>query len=133
MKLVDTTFLIDLSRNDRDAIKKAFDLDKDPAVFCTEISVYEVVMGIYAIKEIDHVKKLEKLEDMFRRFHLLGLDHLSSIKSAEIAGGLIRGGKIISDTDCMIAGIALTNGISTIITRDKEHFERIKGIKVESY
>ena len=53
MKLVDTTFLIDLSRNDRDAIKKAFDLDKYPAVFCTEISVYEVAMGVYAIKNID--------------------------------------------------------------------------------
>ena len=133
MKIVDTIFLIDLSRNDRDAVSKAFDLDKYPAVFCTEISVYEIVMGVYAIKGIDHIKKLEKLEDMFRRFRLLALDHPSSIKSAEIAGELMRGGKIISDTDCMIAGIALSNGISTIVTRDKEHFSRIKGIKVESY
>ena len=133
MKLVDTTFLVDLSRNDKDAVKKSFDLDKGPAVFCTEISVYEVVMGVYAIKGIEHTKKLEKLEDMFNRFHLLTLDHISSIKSAEIAGELIRDGKTISDTDCMIAGIALSNGISTIVTRDKEHFERIKGIKVESY
>jgi len=33
----------------------------------------------------------------------------------------------------MIAGIALSNNINTIITRDKEHFKRIEGIKVESY
>ena len=133
MKIIDTAFLIDLSRNKESAIKKSFELDREERIFCTEISVYELIMGVCAIKGIDYNEKIEKLEDMFRRFHLLALDHSSAIKAAEIAGQLVRKGQMISDTDTMIAGIALSNGIATIITRDKEHFQRIKGMKVESY
>lgn len=133
MKLVDTTFLIDLSKNKADAVKKSLELDEEPKVFCTEISVYEIILGVYAIKNIDYNKRLQKLESMFNNFHILTLDHNSAIKAGEIAGELIKTGKTISDADCMIAGIALSNNIITIITKDKEHFTRIKGIKVEGY
>lgn len=133
MKLVDTTFLIDLSKNNQDAVKKSLELDKEPRVYCTEISVYEITLGVYAIEGIDHGKKLQKLETMFNNFDILPLDHDSAIKSGEIAGYLIKNGITISDTDCLIAGIALSNNINTIITRDIEHFKRIKGIKVEWY
>lgn len=133
MKIVDTTFLIDLSKNNQDAFQKSLELDKDDKVFCTEISIYEIILGIYAIKNINHAEKVQKLESMFDKFHLLTLDHASAIKAGEIAGDLIRGGKTISDTDCMIAGIALSNNINTIVTRDIEHFKRIKGIRIEGY
>ena len=76
---------------------------------------------------------MQKLESLFNRFHILPFDHDSAIKSGEIAGELIRNGKTISDTDCMIAGTALANNINIIVTRDKEHFQRIKGIEVEGY
>ena len=133
MKLVDTTFLVDLSRNERNAVNKSLELDKESNVFCAEVSVYEMILGIYAVKGIDHDKKLQKLETMFSKFNLLPLDHTSAIKAGEIAGTLTTEGKIISDTDCMIAGISLSNDIGTIITRNKKHFARIKGLTVEEY
>ena len=133
MKIVDTTFIIDLSRNMPAALQKSLELNKEDRVFCTEVSIYETLMGVFSIKNIDHEGKLQKFEDLFDKFYILGLDHESAIKSAKIAGQLILEGKAISHTDCMIAGIALSNNINTIITRDKEHFERIKGIKAESY
>jgi len=55
------------------------------------------------------------------------------MKAAEIHGELIAKGNKIDNTDSLIAAIALTNNINTIITRNKKHFERIKGIKVETY
>jgi len=133
MKVTDTTFLIDLSRNRSDAVNISLELDKEQKIFCTEVSVYEMILGVYAVKGIDHAEKLQKLEAMFNNFNLLALDHESAIKAGEIAGILLREGKTISDTDCMIAGIALANNINIVVTRNKEHFERIKGIKVEGY
>ncbi len=133
MKLVDTSFLIDLSKNLPEAVKKSFELDNEAKVFCTEVSVYEIILGIYAIKNINYSNKIQKLEMMFKNFHILGLDHSSAVKAGEISGMLAREGKTISDADCMIVGIALANGINTIVTRDREHFQRIKGIVVEGY
>lgn len=133
MKIVDTTFLVDLSRNNQDAVEKSIEMDNGHKVYCSEVSIYEMILGIYAIKGIDHDKKLQKLETMFSKFSLLPLDHLSAIKAGQIAGTLTAEGQMISDTDCMIAGIALSNNIGTIITRNKKHFERIKWLKVEEY
>lgn len=133
MKIVDTTFLVDLSRNEQNAVNKSLELDKEHKIFCAEVSIYEMILGVYAVKGIDHNEKLQKLETMFSKFNLLPLDHASAIKAGQIAGTLAAEGKTISDTDCMIAGIALSNGISTIITRNRKHFERIKGLTVEEY
>lgn len=35
--------------------------------------------------------------------------------------------------DTLIAAIALSNGITTIITRNKKHFEQIKELNVVTY
>jgi len=35
--------------------------------------------------------------------------------------------------DTITAGIILSKGINTIITKNKDHFERIDGIGVEGY
>ena len=43
MKLLDTTYIIDLLRNDPGARKKAVQLDEEDEVFTTEINVFEVV------------------------------------------------------------------------------------------
>lgn len=70
---------------------------------------------------------------MFENIRVLSLDDNSIIKSAEISAELIKKGTIISDRDCLTAGIALSKGINTIVTRNIGHFKRIKGIKVETY
>ena len=64
---------------------------------------------------------------------MLPLDDLGIVRAAEISGTLMRKGETIDDCDCLIAGIALSKGVKTIITRNKKHFNKIKGIKVETY
>ena len=70
---------------------------------------------------------------MFENITVLHLDDNSIIKSAEICAELIKKGEIIEDCDCLTAGIALSSGIKTIVTRNEKHFKRIKGIYVETY
>ena len=46
---------------------------------------------------------------------------------------MIKKGTIIADADCLIAGIAISKGVNKIVTKNKKHFEHIKGIEVEVY
>lgn len=133
MILLDTTFLIDLLKQRKNAVDKAVELVNMDELATTSVNIYELLIGVYSKNGIDHGKKLAAIEDLTERLEILTLEKNSAIKSAKIGGELMLNGEIVGDTDNMIAGIALSNGIATIVTRDKEHFQRIKGIKVETY
>jgi predicted nucleic acid-binding protein len=53
--------------------------------------------------------------------------------AAEIYDNLEAQGQRIDDNDILIAGIMLSNGIKKIITKNVNHFERIKDIKILQY
>lgn len=133
MILLDSTFLIDLLKKRKQAADKADELADRDSLATTYVNFYELMLGIYSLEDIDHDKKLRDAEILLDKLHVLKLDKHSAIRSAKIGGSLSLTGSIIGDTDNMIAGIALSNGINTIVTRDKEHFERIKELKVEGY
>ena len=131
MILLDTTFLIDFLRGD----KKAIDfLNKiDEPIRTTIINEYELFVGIVRLPGIDVENKIKETKGIFDSIEVLALDEESMIESAKICGRLIQKGEEIGDNDCIIAGIALKNGISTIVTRNKIHFSRIPTMKVLSY
>ena len=133
MILLDTSFLIDLLRQRRNAIDKAVELVNRDKLATTYVNIYELLIGVYSKKDANYEKKLKTVENLTEKIDILTLEKASAIKSAKIGGELMLKGQIIGDTDNMIAGIALSNRINIIVTRDKGHFERIKGIKVESY
>ena len=133
MILLDTSFLIDLLRQRKNAINKAVELVNRDKLATTYVNIYELLIGVYSGKDANYEEKLKTVENLTEKIDILTLEKDSTIKSAKIGGELMLKGQIIGDIDNMIAGIVLSNGISTVITRDKEHFERIKGIKVESY
>ena len=93
--------------------------------------MYEVIRGLF-LKTVSSSKFLEIME-MFENIKILPLDDNSIIKSAEISAELIKKGIIISDCDCLTAGIALSKGVNKIVTRNLKHFDRIRGIKTENY
>ena len=133
MKLLDSTFLIDFLRKNENIQEKLEELLLEP-LYTTRINVFETLVGIYAIKaENDREKKLEDANMLFNRLKILELKEDSTIKGSQICGELIRKGMVIESGDCLIAGIALSNGISAIITRNTKHFENIEGLKVEGY
>jgi predicted nucleic acid-binding protein len=64
--------------------------------------------------------------------NILGLDAECAAKAGEVQGKLIRKGKMINPEDAMIAGIALINN-ETVLTKNVEHFSRIRDLKIETY
>ena len=128
MKLVDTTFLVDLIRGNKETIKI---LDKKEILLTTQINMFEMIRGLFLrnVSQEDRHKTMTLFEDM----RVLPLDDSGIIKSAEISAEQLKKGEAIEDADCLIAGIALSKGVTTIITRNVKHFEQIKGLKVETY
>lgn len=129
--LLDTTLLIDFLRGKEEAVNIISKAQSGP-LFTTEINVFELITGTYLLE--NNIKEhLEKVNAMLSKLIVLEVDRNSAIESGKIAATLIREGNKIGETDCLIAGTALANGIKTIATRNKMHFEKISQIKVISY
>tara|TARA_Y100000310_G_scaffold344515_1_gene457685 strand:+ start:4079 stop:4465 length:387 start_codon:yes stop_codon:yes gene_type:complete len=128
MKLLDSTFIIDLIRGDSSTQKI---LKNNKNLVTTHINVFEIIRGFmlqnYAPEKLLIVSKT--LEEV----GVLPITDEAMIKAADISSSLIKQGQEISDNDCLVAGISLSHGIKTIITRNTSHFKRIKDISVESY
>ncbi len=129
-KLLDTTALIDILQG-KPELKKVLNLEND-ALFTTDINVFELFVGIHALKHSVH-ERVVAAEQLLARLHILGLDTVSARRAACMQGMLYQKGMPITDADCLIAAIAIQQNISTIMTRNKEHFGRIPGITVETY
>ena len=125
--------MIDLLKGDEEAVKKSEELDKETELFTTEINVFEILYGIFRDKSINRERELQSASKLFHKLNILPLKGEATIKSAEIAGGLTQKGLTIDPHDCITAGISLANGISTVVTRNKGHYQRINGMNVETY
>lgn len=137
MILVDTTFLIDALRKKAD-VRTFLINHSDEILFTTEINVFELYLGLYSIKTLEDnsptmKKRLSRLEELLSRFQILPFRRNEAIQAAKILGHLTIRGKAIEFRDGLVAGIALSNGITTIMTKNLDHFSRIEGIKVISY
>ena len=125
---VDSTFLIDVLKGNKDTIPI---ISRHDEIVTTQINLYEILKGIMLQKDaklgIIQAKKI--MNDM----QVLPLDDAAIVQSADIYADLVKRGERISDNDCLIAGTLLSHGVKTIITRNGDHFKRIKGLKVISY
>ena len=131
MICLDSTFLIDVLRDDTKAIEKLREMVADDKVVTTIINASEMLFGFYGAKI--QQKEIEIAKSFLARILVLGLDIPAILKSGEIRRGLMKEGRLIGTNDLLTAGIMLHNGCSTILTRDVKDFERISGISVITY
>ncbi len=129
MICLDTTFIIDLLNNDETAAKIAASIDGSP-LFTTQINVFEVLYGEFMAND---KKKLEIFNRFLARLTVLNLDNDGTIKSAQLAAALAKKGEAINKFDCLIAGIAISHGVTTILTRNAKDFSKIMGLTVQNY
>ena len=127
----DTTLLIDFLRGKQPAIDLVQEIESKP-LFTSEINVFELIDGVYYSGN-NVEQHLERVLALLTKLIVLPFDRKSALKAGMISGILTREGKKIGETDCLIAGVALANGITKIITENKEHFERIPGVRIISY
>lgn len=127
---LDTCVLIDLFRKDKVLIQLFATIQE--SIYLNDIVYLELLMGL----DPDNKKHNEEerfYESLFSAFPLVQLNACAIKKTRDIFWKLKKEGKELHASDCSIAGIYLANGINTIITKNRSHFERIKGLKVLGY
>ena len=131
MACLDTCFIIDILRNNKEAILIKERIEKgSESLTIASPTIIELIRGLESI----HLKEGEKykIENFIRSVTTFPLDKKSAIKAGEIELELIRNGQKTSIEDVMIAAIVITNNES-LITKNEKHFEKIKDLEIENY
>ncbi len=126
---LDTDIVIEILRGNETAVNKMESLPQETLIYITGLTVYELYKGVLYIES----KKLEEdLENFMQIVEVLQLDSYIERKAGEIYAYLKKKGEIISDADILIAATVLVND-SVLVTNNKEHFKRIKDLKIENW
>ncbi len=129
--IADTSFIIDLMREEKEALDKAKQLSiNKETIFITTITLFELFSGLERSKKQNEEK--QRIESTINSQLILGLEEESGKKAGEIHGTLIKEGNMLQPLDCLIAGIALVKN-EKVITKNVKDFSRVKGLKIESY
>lgn len=70
--------------------------------------------------------------EVLARVRVLPLDATAAVRAGDILARLDEQGKPIGLEDVLIGATALVNGLA-VVTRNLTHFERIEGLRVESW
>lgn len=128
---IDTTLLIDFLRGKPAALKVIKEAEAK-SLATSEINAYELIEGVYENgTNID--THLEKVLLLLSRLTVFPFDRRAAIKAGIISSNLSKAGRKIGEVDCLIAAVALANGIPEIATQNKEHFNQVKELKVITY
>lgn len=130
MIILDTTALIDIYKKNNDMQKILENIKEDLAT--TIINYQEIFFGLNS-KDKKYKEELDFYEELFNNLTLINMDKNSVKKASSLFWELGSKGLTIGESDCLIAGICLTNNINRIVTKNADHFERIKGMEVISY
>lgn len=125
---IDISSLIDLYKSDTDVLALLKNVGEE--IFMNQMSHLELFLGLNPEK---HQNEEHFFNRLFSEYECLEMNFNSNKKARDIFWQLKKKGITIGEFDCAIAGIYLSNGIDKIITRNKKHFEKIKGLKVFSY
>ncbi len=129
---VDSTFIIDVLRNNAAALSKSRELDRrrEAKVFTTPV-IYAVTAGLQFSRSRTEAAAFRALASQFA---VLPFDEPSAIRAADIRAELMRFGRVKGHVDVMIAGIAAEGG-HVLVTRDRDFHQIAKatGLAIESY
>jgi predicted nucleic acid-binding protein len=128
--LVDTDILSEFLRGTPKVVENAEKyLQTYDAINFSIITFYEILNGLLYK---DAKKQLKKFTDFADLNKILPLTISATKKAAEIYADLKKQGQPIGHTDCLIAGIALTNGLQ-LATNNTDHFKRVEGLELVNW
>jgi len=126
-KCLDTDILIDFLRGKERAVKYVESMRKNNRLATTVINVFELYYGAYKYK-----RDTEKLNEFLQSMEILPFTIIEAEKAAEIEANLESRGEVIGLKDVLISSIAISNNC-TIVTGNVKHFNKIQGVKVDSW
>lgn len=123
--LVDTDILSEFLRGNLKVVENAGKyLQLFDTINFSIISYYEIWNGLLYK---DAKRQIKKFEDFAELNKILPLTISATRLAAEVYADLKKTGQPIGHTDCLIAGIALTNQLQ-LVTNNTDHFKRVKGL-----
>ncbi len=129
--IADTCFIIDIMRNNPEAIAKAQEIEKNNTpLLVTAPTVFELNVGLSLSSK--PLEEKEKIQEVLDSLPFLPLDYTASIEAGRIYGDKRKQGETIDPQDAMIAGIARSVG-EKILTRNIKHFSGIEKVNIDSY
>ena len=135
MVCLDSSFVIDIIKGVNEAVSRRQEIDSsNEEISIATPAIKEVMLGLYLNRTQKYSSKEERgnVEELINSLIALDFDKESAILAAKIQAELENRGEIIDIEDIMIGAIARHNN-ETLITRNKKHFEKIPGLKIESY
>ena len=128
--LVDTDILSEFLRGTAKVVENAEKyLQSYDAINFSIITYYEMLNGLLYK---DAKKQLRRFTDFAELNKILPLTISATRQAAETYADLRKQGQPIGHTDCLIAGIALTNGLQ-LVTNNMDHFKRVKGLELVNW
>ena len=125
--LVDTDILSEFLRGTPKVVENAEKyLQSYDAINFSIITYYEILNGLLYKDTKKQLKKFTEFADLNK---ILPLTISATKQAAKIFANLKKNGQPIGHTDCLIASIALTNGLQ-LVTNNTEHFKRVKGLEI---
>ena len=123
--LADTDVLIDALNGLEPATGRVARELRDGVLATTTVTVFELLSGVGTEAEKETVRKV------LTPIRVLPFDEAAARSAAEIRRDLEKRGRAIDMADYLIAGIA-SSASATLLTRNRSHFERVVGLRVES-
>lgn len=131
MVCLDTSFIIALLRRDPRAERKLEEyVGSGTRLSTTPITACELFKGAYRSKK--RGVEVRKVREILALLEMLDFSIDSCEKYGKLVNDLEHAGTPIGDLDAIIASLALTHN-EPILTADKDHFERVSGLIVESW
>ncbi len=132
LKVVETTFLIYLLREDPETVEKARELDEEGGAATTAVNAFELGYGVYrGMRDVG--MRLEEAMRVLSSLEIFPLDLGVSLEAAEIAENLDREGEGVDPFDALIVGVVRGKGVECIVTRNVAHLEGIPALRVEEH
>jgi len=122
--VVDTNIFIDYLRAKDKKNTDLYKISSSKRIYISSVTLYELLMGATNEQKSEDVHLLT--DDTI----ILPFDEEVSICASEIYHDLRKINKMIEFRDIFIAATCLIHNLS-IKTKNKEHFKRIKGLKIE--
>lgn len=121
MICLDTDIIIELLKGNASLANKT---KKHKEVVTTTVNVHELLVNVKQREE--RLRIMNYLNDL----RILNMNKNSALISSNLFRTLKLDGKEIGHHDTMIAGIMKANKCFTLITKNKKHFDRIRGIGI---
>lgn len=126
--LVDTDWVIHYLNGRQDIVAR-LEVLKHEGLGLSIISLAELYEGVYYSRDPEGDER--GLNDYLQGVTLLGLDEETVKLFGRERGRLRADGRIIGDFDLLIAATALQYNL-TLLTNNRQHFERVEGLRLES-